>query len=238
MAQYDIVSLNYITSGPRRGFLDLTLRSSDKTGMHLTLLDKTFEAELDDGTLSGVEHTPVNGEDGIGIVTESGEHDFLRTDYIEDYPLRNIISALGLSSTRGVILLNETQRLVDVESLSGSFLKDIGKTEDGRISGRYDEGSLLQNPPLAIQLLTSVDYEVVDPRARDELACLEYNNSLANIHKVFEFERHADPNVKNVISSPTEKCLPLNDVIDISIKSSKRKRYTNPNVPHAVGDGT
>ena len=144
-----------------------------------------------------------------GVMTESGEFKYIEDQYIKNYYLQNRESPLAYESQNESLVLNETQLSIDPATLPDSY--DVPDTS------------------YAIQL-TPIEW--LNSQQIETAKLDEFNAKQECIHVVFEFELDSQANNKACLSSEQyDMTLPLNDLLDLCIKSRFKKTLKNSNVP-------
>lgn len=198
MAKYNILRLNKMSSGMKRGLIDMNLKLDYTIAKDLLLLDRTVN-------LNGKEH------EDAGICTETGDYEYVKSDYISDFKPAGAKQPLAHAEDATSLVLNETQFQIHADSLSDD---------------------LSVNQPYAIQL--TPESWLSD---QVQLSTVEmFNSKYSNMHVVYEFEKQKAPNAKTVLEEDiATTVLPLNDILDVCIKSRFKKSAINSNVPHDIG---
>lgn len=97
MAQYKILKINKMTSGSRRGLIDMDIQLDYRSAKDIILLEG-LSAKMSD--MPG----PVLS---AGIITESGKFRYVRDQYIADF-YEGLSNALATDLCSQSIVLNET----------------------------------------------------------------------------------------------------------------------------------
>ncbi len=146
-----------------------------------------------------------DGEDGedTAIVTESSAYDYAKTEYIQNYKQPRIPNPLSKEQNTEHIILNETQSIIDSSTLS-SEVYELQLTPESWLSSTSNT--------------------------------VDFNDAVSKSYRlrvVYEFEKIDFDNANAVtIENATQKILlPLNDILDVCVKSQFKKSRKNFNVP-------
>lgn len=147
----------------------------------------------------------------VGIATEHGEYSFLRDQYIKDYFKKNSsyrANPLALETNASSLVLNETQLSIGIDSLIDDYRNAIQLTPLSWLSAKH----------------------------ADEAEVSAFNEKHKLMRVIYEFELQSNPNADaclDVSSSMDQmiRCLPLNDILDLCIKSRFKKSLANSNIP-------
>ena len=197
MALYKVLRLNKMSSGSRRGLIDMDIQLNYIAANDLILLRGLSDYfEFNQEQLSA-----------LGIMTESGDFNFIRDKYIENY-YNHSVNPLAYEQSADAIVLNETQVSIDPMTLSDS---------------------LSVNQPYALQL-TPMSW-LSSEQVQNEILSA-FNLKQQRMHVIFEFEVDQIANDKACLNeSSVLKTFPLNDLLDLCIKSRFKKTLKNSNVP-------
>ena len=161
--------------------------------------------------LKGVnlDESPQLSDDESGVMTETGKVSYDITKYICDYYSENeqqpAKNPLAQELNDYAVMLNENQTQVN------------GSTFDG----------LTSNPPDAVQVINESQLSTYSSMKDIE----SYHQQHMKMHVVYEFEKDKNDNSIAVLSGLSSVLLPLNDILDLCIKSRFKKMYANSNVP-------
>ena len=155
--------------------------------------------------------TDIFGQQYAGIATESNtDYEFARTQPLYCYePKDNKTPIEQEQSTTNVILTEEQP-----EILLSTYNNKLSATED--LSG----SSAIQLT-LAKQLSTIIDEDQID----------EFNSQISSIRVIYEFELDANANKKACLENQHTQMLPLNDLLDLCVKSMFKKSMVNYAIP-------
>lgn len=183
MAKFNILSINKMTAGERRGLIDMTI-SLDYEIANILLLDKTNNNGIEDAGLS------------VAKMQEA------KTEYISDFKPNDVKNPLAQEVSSTSLVLQEDQK----KWLSSTTM------------------------PACIQLTTQKWLE-----AQNNKELLEkFNSKTINAHVIYEYEKIVGENSKTLLQSDTTLSsilMPLNDLIDVCIKSQFKKNALNYNIP-------
>ena len=209
MAVFKIVRLNKMTCGNRRGLIDMDIQvQSIKSDIYLlpgTGLSGTSSALSD-----------------AGIITESNnDYEYLRNASLYDYYPKNTKSEIlqerrsqQNNPTEGNVdtILNENQISIDLNTYNDQL-----SSHDG-LSG----SDAIQLTP-EFWLLSSYEQQRVD----------QFNTQVSCMRVVFEFEldNHANEKALLTLKDTNTQLLPLNDLLDLCIKSTFKKAENNYAIP-------
>lgn len=142
-----------------------------------------------------------------GIITESNtDYEYARTDAIYDYPSKNSKKAMQMDNTDNLVL-NEDQQAIDISTYDNSL-----STSDA-----------IQLTPLS-WLSSNIDFEVI----------YKMNVEMSCVRVVYEFELDLNANHKallNTDDSSTSYVIPMNDLLDLCVKSMFKKVQANYSIP-------
>ena len=193
MARYDILDIKAIASGGLRGMVTLDTHLAYNSGLKRDALDDAQEISA-----ITIETSPYKYDYNClitGNKTDTSSHDKIAI----------------LSSDKTQLLINEHQKLVDLNSI------------DPEISAR----SLIE--------LRRKEY-YTDPQYDYETMLKFYNKHQLKHNRTYEFEKIIESNgfatydityKDHNNKSKVNKVMPLNDLIDVTIKSSDNKKYNN-----------
>lgn len=216
MAKYNILNINKMTSGDKRGLLDMTIALDYKVLQKLLLLDKI--------SLSSIEDDVIEVEDEA-IATETGDYEYARTEFISDFKPENTKNPLAKEENLQQLILDETQVQIDASSMSACqhHPSTCEYYKDG------DAGLSAQDEHYAIQLTPEWWLS-----SKIDLSTLhEFNSRISKLHVVFEFEKDDIRNqtVMHIENSTSQQLFPLNDILDLCVKSQFKKTKNNGNIP-------
>lgn len=202
MAKYNILQINHISSGTKRGLIDMTIQFDQKLMQDLILLDRTINRNNEE-------------VEDAGICTETGDYEYAKTEYISKYLPASQKTPLSKSESGYHLILNETQRQIDASTVQTS-----ATVSDDDKECYY-----------AIQLTPESWLS-----SKVELSVLEqWNAKVAKMRVIYEFEKDFLNNAKTCFKTESNgiqtTLLPLNDILDLCIKSRFKKTKKNRNVP-------
>lgn len=154
-----------------------------------------------------------DGEQDAGIATESNvNYEYARTQAIYDYydNGKSKIAQEGASEEDLCIMLDEQQPTIALSTYNNRL-----SAHDG-LSG----SSAIQLTPES-WLSTTIDLNSID----------SFNSSVSAFRVVYEFELDANANAKSCLSNDLTYCMPLNDLLDLCIKSMFKKAAINYAIP-------
>ena len=209
MARYNILRLNKISSGARRGLVDMVIQLDYNIMKDLLLLDAT---SADWANSLSIEDTAIR--------TETGDYEYCRDFFMSNYNSPAHKNPLATEETPANLILNETQYRI-----SSSTIQRIDSNDKSTLSNAY-----------AIQL--TPEWWLKQPTIEEVSA---YASKMKELHVVYEFEKSAVDNEKTCFKDGSNnfKNLPLNDILDVCIRSMFKKFSKNPNIPgnliHNIG---
>ena len=159
------------------------------------------------GTHVSVDQAQLDAD--VGIITETGDITYTRNESIYNYPRQDQKNPLALEESSEYLVLDEHQNNV----ASGDWATDIDN-----------------NPPYAVQLTPEfwlsahVDQAVLD----------EFNNRAVKMRVVYEFEFDKKTNQPVCLSNESTTTLPLNDLLDVCVRSMFKKTQKNFNIPENI----
>ena len=208
MAKYTIININKLTCGTRRGLIDVDVRIDDLMP-DVYLLPATNQQYT---PLSSKFDPPYNNG---GIATESNtNYEYVRNIKIYDYPQSGNLSILNQEKVNqeevDKAILLEDQLSIDIDTYNDDL-----SAKDG-LSGSD-----------AIQL--TPEFWLLS--ADDARKVFEFNSQASCMRMVFEFEIDHQDNQKACLSSNDCIYFPLNDILDLCIKSMFKRPIINYNIP-------
>lgn len=189
----------------------MTVNIEDRVLQSMFFLDKTPKS---DGTI---------GED-TAIITETGDYEYAKTEYISDFKPSQSRNPLAREDDAKSLVLNETQKAIDASTLSACHHHDESCEyySSGDSLSAIDEHYTIQLTPES-WLSSRLDPTIV----------AEYNSKIHRIRVVYEFEKQFKTNSEAVLidNAVQTQFLPMNDLLDLCIKSQFKKNKKNGNVP-------
>ena len=202
MALLKIQKLNKMTCGNRRGLIDMTVQ----------IRDIIPDIYLLPGTEVSLLSSCPSSQRNAGIATESNvDYEYARTDAIYDYYRAGQKHQL-VQETNNKLVLNEHQTSIDIDTYNDQI------SATGGLSGSS-----------AIQL--TPEFWILSAKSDDEID--EFNEKLSSIRVIYEFELCSMANTKPLLSAlgSNSQFLPLNDLLDLCIKSLFKKSVANYAIP-------
>lgn len=186
------------------------------SGTHRGLIDMDIQlcsmARVDVTLLkgTGLEDVPSIAVEEAGIMTETGKLSHDISDCICDcYESQK--TPIAQETDYEALMLNETQSQVSQQSLTAD---------------------LTANPPDAVQVISEEQLSAYDRLKEIE----KYNQNAQTMHVVYEFEKDGRANECAALSDVSRTLLPLNDILDLCIKSRFKKMSVNYNVPRCFDE--
>ena len=197
MAKYNILSINKMSSGDKRGLLDMTIAFDYKLLQKLLLLDKISLSSNEDGEVVEIEDE--------AIATETGDYDYARTEFISDFKPIGHKNPLAKEENHNQLILDETQIQIDASSMSACHHHPANCKyhEEGDTLLASDEHYAIQLTP-EYWLSSKVDLSALH----------EFNTRVSKMHVVFEFEKDDIQNqtVMHIENSTSQQLFPMNDM--------------------------
>lgn len=140
-----------------------------------------------------------------GIATETNtDYEYVKTDAICDYKTNNNKHQLAQEINSSYLIANEDQLSIDPATISGGL----------------SSSSAIQLTP-EFWLLSAYKAE----------EAFQYNSDVSSFRVVYEFELDSKANEKACLSSEDIRYLPLNDLLDLCVKSMFKKSISNNAIP-------